>query len=218
LLEHGSAAVIGTHRCGAVPRLGLDLHEEAIAELLEWLQVNAPARDLNGTAVISRHPPTGGGQVAQIYTLPTHTVTMVEQPVVVDPGHELAPILGDRRIGMAEELVAIVPRPRRERRLTLGVEHADVNSTGRSVTPGQGRGLDDERGAIAQGQAQLVQLTTQVRARLRFGGVGPEVPGQMRSGLTNSRVENQVGQQSRRTRRWPAPPGLRPGCDQLLAQ
>jgi hypothetical protein len=75
---------------------------------------------------------------------------------------------------MLEHRVLLARRERLQCQLPFALEDAHVDATRRPLSPHQGGRLNDERRVITEQHAEMMQLSSQVRPRLRLGGIGPE--------------------------------------------
>ena len=176
-LQHRSAVVVGADGAGPVAQLGLQLHQGAVADLLQRLQLNPAARHIHRPGqVTAPHPPLAE-QVAQAHTLPLDLRPGVEQPVLIPAGQQVAPVLGDGAGRMSEDPLVIADGRRRQRRLALDAENAQVDAARLGVAPAQIHRRHDQRRLVAQHLAQLMQLAAQVRQGLRVCRVRPEQAG-----------------------------------------
>ena len=190
-LQDRSAVVVGADRAGPVAQVGLQLHQRAVADLLQRLQLNPAAGGIHRPGQVAAARPGLGEQVAQVHALALELRPGLEQPVLVRAGQQVAPVLGDGRGGVGEDLLVIAGRGRRQRRLALDVEDAQVDAAGLGVAPAQVRGRHDQRRLVAQDLAQLMQLAAQVGQRLRIGRLRPEQPGDPLPGLRRPGVHDQ---------------------------
>ncbi len=187
--------MVGAHHGPAVPGLGLQFHQDAVPDLVQRLQLDATAGDLDRADAVAGFAPPADGLVAQLHAFPAQQLTLIENPVVVHPGQQLASVLGDRRRRVPQETGVVIRRPGRRRRQPLRPEDADVDPACRGVPPGQCRRLHHQGGAFTYREAQVVQLSPQVRARLGLVRVRPEDAGQVLSVLRHLRVQDEVRQQ-----------------------
>ena len=61
--------VVGADRAGAVAQVSLELHQRAIAGLLERLQLDPPPGGIHCPGQITPPGPRGADQIAQLYAL-----------------------------------------------------------------------------------------------------------------------------------------------------
>jgi hypothetical protein len=169
--------VVGADGAGPVAQLGLQLHQGAVADLLQRLQLNPAARHLHRPSQVTASRPRLAEQVAQAHTLPLDLRPGIEQPVLIPAGQQVAPVLGDGTGRVGEDPLVIAGRRRRQRSLALDAENAQVDAARIGVAPAQIHRRHDQRGLVSQHLPQLMQLPAQVGQRLRVGGLGPEQPG-----------------------------------------
>ena len=158
--------VVGAHRAGAVAQVSLELHQGAIAGLLERLQLDPAAGRIHRPSQITPPGTRRADQIAQLHALALQLRPGLQHPVVVHPGQEVAPVLGESPGGVRKNTIVISSRGRRLGRLALDVEGAHVDVARPRVAPAQIPGRHDERRLIAQDLAKLMQLTAQVGQRL----------------------------------------------------
>ena len=217
-LQHRRAVVIGADGAGPVAQIGLQLHQGAIADLLQRLQLNPAPGGIHRPGQVTRSRPRRTDQVAQVHALALELRPGLEQPVLVHAGQQVTPVLGDRRGGMQQDPVVVTGRRRGQGSLPLDVEDAHVDAARPRVTPAQIPGRHDERRLVAKHLAQVVQFAAQVGQRLRVGGLGPEQAGDPLPGLRGPGVHDQERDQDNRARR-PGPDAAGPVVgDCLLPQ
>jgi hypothetical protein len=217
-LEHRGAVVVGADGARAVSQAGLQLHQRAIADFLQRLQLDPAPGDGHRARQVARPRPRGADQIAQVHALTLKLRPGVEQPVVVYAGQEVAPVLVDSRGAVHQHPVVIAGGGRRQGGLPLGIEDAHVNAARPGVAPAQIPGRHHERTLLAQDPAQVVQLAAQVGQRLPIGGLGPEQAGDPLPGLGRPGVHGQVGDKDKRSRRPDADIGALAVGDRLPPQ
>ena len=217
-LQHRRAMVVGADGPGPVAHIGLQLHQGAIADLLQRLQLDPAPGRLHRPGQVTRSRPCRAGQVAQVHALAFKLRPGVEQPVFVHAGQQLTPVRGDRRGGMPQDPVVITGSRRRQGRFAPTIEDAHVDAARLRVTPAQIPGRHHERWVVSQDLAQVVQFAAQVGQCLRIRGLGPEQAGDTLPGLRGSGVDDQECDQDDNARR-PGPDASGPVIsDGLLAQ
>ncbi len=200
LLEDGGAVVVGTDRRGDVPRLEEQLHQRAMADLLQRFEPDPATGHPHRCAPVPGLPLDGDGQVAQLHALPSQPLALVDHPVTGHPGEELAPVLEQRRLAVSPHGSCVPVRAGGQRGVPLPGEHADIDPARGGVPPQERRLLHHQRRVVTQYPAQVVQLAPQIRARLCLGGIGPEEHREMTSGLRDVRVQDEVREHSQRAR------------------
>ena len=212
-----SALMVGAHRPGTVAQIGLPLHQGAMADLLQRLELDPAARHIDGPGQVTVPRPRLAEQVAQVHALALDPGSRLEQPVVIDAGQEVAAILGDRRGGMRQDPLVVTGRRGGQGRLPSGVKDAQVDAARVGVTPAQIRWRYHQRRLVVQQLAQLVQLAAQVGQGLGISRVRPEQAGNPLPGLWRSSMDGQEGDQGNGPRR--THPDAGPGTgDGLLPQ
>jgi hypothetical protein len=168
--------VVGADRAGPVSQLGLQLHQGAVAGLLQRLQLKPAPRHIHRPGQVAAARSLLAEQVAQAHALPFDLRPGVEQPVFIPSGQQVAPVLGEGGGGVGEDPLVIAGRRRHQRGLALEAEDAQVDAARLGVAPAQIHRRDEQRRLVSQYLAQLMQLAAQVGQRLRVGGLGPEQP------------------------------------------
>ncbi len=114
--------MIGADRAGPVAQLGLEVHQPAVADLLQRQQLDpAPGRRHRAVQV----PGAGQGlaeQVAQVRALPLQLGPGLEQPVVVPAGQQLAAVHRDGPAGAGRRRLGLAGLRRGQGRRALGPE------------------------------------------------------------------------------------------------
>ena len=175
--------MVGAYRAGPVTQIGLPLHQGAVADLLQRLELDPAARHIDGPGQVAVPGSRLAEQVAQVHALALDLSSGIEQPVVIDTGQEVAAVLGDRRGGMHQAPLVITGRCRRHGRRPPGVKDAQVDAARPGVTPAKIRRRHHERLLVAQQLPQLVQFAAQVGQGLRVSRVRPEQAGDPLPGL-----------------------------------
>ena len=175
--------VVGAHGTGTVAQVGLQQHQGAIAGLLQRLQLDPAAGGIHRSGQVARARPRRAEQIPQVRALAFERRSGVQQPVVVQPGQQVALVLGDGRGRVHQHPLVIAGRGRRHGRLPLDIEDAQVNPAGLGVLPAQLPGGHDEGALVPQDMAQVVQFAAQIGQGLRVRRVRPEQPGNPLPGL-----------------------------------
>ena len=156
--------------------------------------------------------------VAQVDACTGQNLAVLEDPVLVGTGHEVAPVLGDRRFGAPEKLRKVARSEGDQRRLSLGFEDSHVDPARRRVAPGQRRRFHDQRGVVPERQPEVMELPPQIGPGLRLGGVWPKHFGQPSPELRHPGMEDQIrGERGRAGRGRPGRHIEMPD-DELLVQ
>ena len=210
--------VVGADGAGPVTLIGLQLHQGAVADLLQRLQLDPAPGRLHRPGQVTRSRPCRADQVAQVHALALELRPGLEQPVVVHAGQQLTPVRGDRRGGMPQDPVVIIGSRRRQGRFALSIEDAHVDAACLRVTPAQFPRTHHERWLVPQDLAQVVEFAAQVGQCLRIRGLGPKQATDTLPGLRGSGVQDQECDQGDNARR-PVPDATDPVVsDCLLAQ
>jgi hypothetical protein len=200
-LQHVSATVERAHCGGPVTGSDLERHECAVPRFLQRLELHAAVRETERSDLLSRFGEEGYDVVTELDALAEERRSLFDDPLSVGAGHEITAVFGDRS-GRVDEERFDVPRGLRPRCfVTLAEEHADVDPAGGAVAPGQGGRLHDERRLLTEHVSQVVQLASQVRARLGLVRVRPEDKGEVLASLRNAGTQHEVGQKVERSGR-----------------
>jgi len=165
--------MVGADSPGPVTHIGLQLHQRAIADLLQRLQLDPAPGCLHRPGQVTRPRSGRTDQVTQLDALMLELRPGIEQPVFIHTGQQLTPVGGDRGRGMPQDSVVIASGRRRQGSLPLGIEDARVNAAGVRVTPAQIPRGHHERRVASKNLAQVVQFAAQVGQRLPLGRLGP---------------------------------------------
>ena len=149
-LQHRGAAVVGADGSGAVAQVGLELHQRAVADLLQRLQPDPRRAASQRPGQVARRRPAASQTSAHSST---HWCLQlgpgVEQPVVVQAGQQVA--AGTPRAA-ASACAQGAPRrrrpPARPRRSTSKARTS--TRRGRGVAPAQVLGGHPRHGLVAQ--------------------------------------------------------------------
>ena len=136
-LQHRRAMVVGADGASPVTQIGLQLHQDAIADFLQRLQLDPVPGRIHRSGQVTHSRPCRAGQVAQVHALALELRPGVEEPVVVHAGQQLTPVSGDRRGGMPQDPIVIIGSRRHQRRFALGIEDAHVDAACFRVVPAQ---------------------------------------------------------------------------------
>jgi hypothetical protein len=193
--------VIAGDGAGPVAHVRLQLHERAIAGLLQRLQLDPPARGLRCPGQVALPRACCAEQIAQLSAVPLELRPGFKHPVVVHAGQKLASVLRGGPVAMGDDLIAIVGRRRSQGSLALGLEDPQVDAARLPVAPAQVPGRHDQRRLACQDLTQVMQFAAKVGQCLGVRRLRPERAGDPQPGLTGLRVEHQIGEQSYRARR-----------------
>ena len=171
------APVIGLQRRGPVPGPGLQPQQAAVPDFLERFEVNPSAGQLDRRRVglrvlLQRDQLIQQGEAAAVQAVP-----LGGGPVVVERGHELAPVRPHRLRRGPPERGGVGRLVRRRRGVGGGLEDLDIQTALGVEPPQQGAAVRGQPPVhLRQARAQRVQLTPQVRPGLGVRG-RPELGG-----------------------------------------
>jgi hypothetical protein len=144
VIQDLGALVVHADGTRPVARVGLQLHERSVSDLLERFEAYPQPAVLNGFAEVAGTAPAGHQVITEFDALAAQLFALRKHPVVVHPWQQIAAILLHRRCSMLEHRVLVAGRQRLQCQLPLPVEHAYVDAACRPVSPHQRGGLNDE--------------------------------------------------------------------------
>ena len=135
--------MIRLERRRSVARSGQQVDQRAVTDLLEWLQLNPPAR------VGRRRSDVVSGDhldqpIQQADAAAAQPLALCEDPVVVERRQEVAAVQGDRRPGRLGKAGRITALDRGIGLVGGGSERRDVDPPGAVVTPPHAGLVDGE--------------------------------------------------------------------------
>jgi hypothetical protein len=200
-----------------VARVGLQLHERPISDLLERLEADPASSVVDGLAEVADTAPASHQVVTQLDALLAQRLPLRKHPVVKHRRQQIPLILSDCSCSMLEHRVLVPVRHRLQSELPLTVKHTYVYAACRPLSPHQCGRLNDQRGVVTEEHAEMMQLASQVRPRLLLGGIGPESRGQTLPRLGCVGVECKEAEQGDGARRaWEVRRGR--SCDVLFPE
>lgn len=174
VLQHRRTVVVRADRAGPVADVGLQLHQGAISDLLQRLQLNPPPGRGFRSLQVSRAQARSAHQVTQGGALTCQPLTLGEHPVVTAPRQQVTAVHAEGGSPVPQGALVATLAHRAVCRVAFGGEHVHINSTARTLVPAQRRGLHDQPDAVPERPPQLVQLAPEVGQRLCIAGLGPE--------------------------------------------
>ena len=139
--EDGGAPVIGADRSGSVTQLGLQRHQGPVADFLERSEADPPPRRIGGHQRGGQLAAQPARQVAQLDTFLGLLLSQREQPVVVDPGQEVAAVRLQRGLGLGQP-GGRIDLGRRQSGASGLLEDPDIDPAGVGVAPAEMSGGD----------------------------------------------------------------------------
>ena len=166
--------MVRADRTRPVARIGLQLHERSVSDLLKRLESHPNPAVFDRCLEVAHVSPTCYQQLAEFDALSAQLLALGQHPVVVHSRKQTAAILLNRRCTMLKHRVLVAGRQRLQCQLPLTEEHAHVHAARWPLSPHQCGLLNDERRVVPEQHAQMMQLPSQIRARLLLGRIGPE--------------------------------------------
>ena len=192
--------MVSADRPRSVAQLGLQGHQGPVADFLERSEADPAPRCVGGHERGGQLAAQSTHQVTQLDTLLGLLVPQLEQPVVVDPGQQVAAVRLQRGRGLRQPDGRIGVGGRQGGASGL-FEEPDIDAAGLRVAPAEVSGGDLQRAGVLDDPAQVVQFTAQIGQGLGVGGIGPQGSGHPLPGLRPAGVHHQQGQQRQRLRR-----------------
>jgi hypothetical protein len=191
-LQDRRARVVDPYRPSPVPLCIMQPHEHPVGLLPQWVGPQQPLRVPGRLGMVAAALQQRNQALQRLEVGLAESLALAEQPLVVGPFEQVAPVEIDRVPQRRHRLVALPGA--RERQGLLEGRH--VHPVGGVPPPPQRpRRHLDEPVEVGEGTAQGVQEVAEVGPRLRLGRVGPQQEGKPLSRLRRIPAKEQVGQQ-----------------------
>ena len=196
------ARLEGTVRTGAIPTARPQFHQPTMRDLVEGIVSEQSRRLAQGSGEFAPFRQRLDQQMQRRGEIAAQALAFLENWIVVTTRQQIAAARFDRGFQRTTMFIVVArlfgARGLRERFL----KNREVNRGRRIHAPLDRRRVEfDEASDLGEGPPQVMQLASQVGARLRFRRVWPEEPGQMFPPLRRPSMDEQVGEQRPQPRR-----------------